>query len=228
MNDYSYVKNIPLLTCIKNSQLTYLAISDMTAKFLGWNSSEDACGKTDYDLPCSAVELAPLFATKDKKVLASGKRMLTLDVADYADGRRLMLGETKILTAQMEGGNFRGLIIQCLDVTDTILFRAYSALHQFDQKISPSAASYILSPFHCPFQLTEKQEACLFLLVRGKSAKQIAYILNISPRTAESYLVAIKEQLNCQSKSALIEKAIDLGYLYYVPETLQNNLDKVV
>ena len=63
--------------------------------------------------------------------------------------------------------------------------------------------------------LTEKQIDCVILLIEGKSAKEIAKILDLSFRTVEGHLHKIKEKLNCNNKSELIKKLLDLGLGMY-------------
>ena len=79
---------------------------------------------------------------------------------------------------------------------------------------------YILTPEASPLPLTHRQQECLALLIRGKTYKEIAYMLGISNRVVEDHIHAIKYKLGCYSKSQLIEKAIDSGFLFHVPETL--------
>lgn len=62
------------------------------------------------------------------------------------------------------------------------------------------------------FGLTKRQIECLFHLVEGKTAREIAYLLNISRRTVEHYIECIKDKLNCRTKSELICKAIATGF----------------
>lgn len=76
-------------------------------------------------------------------------------------------------------------------------------------------------------KLTDRQESCLYLLVRGKTVKEIAKDIHLSPRTVEDHLTKIKEKMNCKKKSELIEKAINLGFLYYIPQILQNHIGLV-
>jgi len=122
--------------------------------------------------------------------------------------------------------------IKCIEVSDANLFRSYFMLHQIDVKFlgkNYKPTSYTLTDLHCPFLLTEKQENCLFLLIRGKTIKEIAKMLKVSPRTIESHFVAIKTKLNCDYNAELIEKAIDSGFLYYVPKNFQNGgLEKII
>ena len=56
---------------------------------------------------------------------------------------------------------------------------------------------------------SKRETECLHLTIRGKTAKQVAHELKISPRTVEEYLANIKIKMGVSSKSELIEKGID-------------------
>jgi DNA-binding NarL/FixJ family response regulator len=60
-------------------------------------------------------------------------------------------------------------------------------------------------------QLTPRQREVLQLLVEGRSAKEIANLLNISPRTVEFHKYNLMSKLNLKSVSALIQYAIRHG-----------------
>ena len=62
-----------------------------------------------------------------------------------------------------------------------------------------------------PVKLTKREQECLTLLMRGKTAKEVAVSLNLSIRTIESYLNNLKYKFNCLSKSQLLKKAYELG-----------------
>lgn len=52
--------------------------------------------------------------------------------------------------------------------------------------------------------LSVKQRECSILLLRGKTAKEIAEILGLSARTVEYYLNTLKVKFGCKNKAALI------------------------
>ncbi len=52
--------------------------------------------------------------------------------------------------------------------------------------------------------LSKQETLCLSLVAQGKSAKEIAHLIQLSPRTIESYLASIKIKTGKSSKSALI------------------------
>jgi DNA-binding NarL/FixJ family response regulator len=61
-------------------------------------------------------------------------------------------------------------------------------------------------------QLTQRQREILQLLVEGNSAKEIAKLLNISPRTVEFHKYNMMSKLEIKSLSALIQYAIKIGF----------------
>ena len=61
-------------------------------------------------------------------------------------------------------------------------------------------------------QLTPRQREILQLLVEGRAAKEIAGLLNISPRTVEFHKYNLMAKLNLKTVSALIQYAIKHGF----------------
>lgn len=62
----------------------------------------------------------------------------------------------------------------------------------------------ILNPLFQNLSLRERQ--CFEDVIAGKSAKETAYRLKISPRTVETYIEHLKEKLQCKNKKELIIK----------------------
>ncbi len=68
--------------------------------------------------------------------------------------------------------------------------------------------------------LTNRESECLFYLLRGKSAKLIAKMLNISFRTVEVYTEKLKMKFKCNTKAELIGYAIEQGYANHIPKSI--------
>lgn len=68
--------------------------------------------------------------------------------------------------------------------------------------------------------LTAREKECLFYTLRGKTSKETAYLINVSPKTVEFHLEHLKNKFKCYSKSELISKAIELGYLEKIPKSI--------
>jgi len=60
-------------------------------------------------------------------------------------------------------------------------------------------------------KLTKREYECMGSISRGKTSKEIARTLNVSPRTIDSHIENIKEKLGCYRKSELS----DLFWDYY-------------
>jgi DNA-binding CsgD family transcriptional regulator len=52
---------------------------------------------------------------------------------------------------------------------------------------------------------SKRESECLVALAKGKTYKQIAQQLNISPRTVESHINSIKRRSGCHFKSQIID-----------------------
>jgi DNA-binding NarL/FixJ family response regulator len=61
--------------------------------------------------------------------------------------------------------------------------------------------------------LTQRQREVLQLLAEGRSAKEIANLLNISPRTVEFHKYSLMSKLKLKSVPALIQYAIKHGFI---------------
>ncbi|MDF1929485.1 helix-turn-helix transcriptional regulator [Legionella pneumophila] len=89
-----------------------------------------------------------------------------------------------------------------------------TAEHPFPLKIHSSALNQFLKDYHFeqfglkPVCLPKRQIECAQLLVRGKTAEEIAIILNLSKRTVEHYINILKRKLNAHNKGLLITKLL--------------------
>jgi len=54
--------------------------------------------------------------------------------------------------------------------------------------------------------LTKRQQECANLLLQGKTTQEIAFMLNLSPRTIEDYINLMKKKLNVRNKTGLVLK----------------------
>jgi len=62
-------------------------------------------------------------------------------------------------------------------------------------------------------RLTSRQREVLQLLAEGHSVKQIAFSLNVSPRTVEFHKYRIMEELGVRTMAELVRSAMTLGIL---------------
>ena len=58
--------------------------------------------------------------------------------------------------------------------------------------------------------LSPQQFSCVYYLLQDKSNKEIAKLLELSPRTVEHYLEAARHKLECRSRLELVKKVLIL------------------
>lgn len=79
-------------------------------------------------------------------------------------------------------------------------FSSAQAAIQFSQ--------FIQSP--TKYNLSKQEKECLSIYLDELSMKEAAFRMGLSPRTIESYLVHIKDKLDCRTKEELIKKGREL------------------
>lgn len=57
------------------------------------------------------------------------------------------------------------------------------------------------------YSLSRRETECLSYLSKGMGIKEIASIMNVSPRTIESYVIHIKDKTNCYNKNDVLKLA---------------------
>ena len=62
--------------------------------------------------------------------------------------------------------------------------------------------------------LTKREFECARYIIQGMNSKEIANQLNISARTIEKYIEAIKTKLNCRYRSEIVRKLLALNFIY--------------
>lgn len=219
-DEASYIANLPGIIVVKDLDYLVTAITNDCARLCGFKNFEQALGHIDHDMPSKIAEIADEFLKLDKQSVSLNKKLHAIQVLNYDSEWRVILSvRTPIVN---ENNEVVKLHLTAIDITDTNLSRGILLLGSSDKKIINMVnqqANYIIDSCHQPFNLTEKQEVCLFLLVRGKTMKQIANIMKISIKTIEDHINSIKTKLNCTTKSQLIEKAINSGFFYYIPNS---------
>ncbi len=220
---FGFLCHSPGLMMVKDALSVYASVTQDTATLFNFHDWHDCIGKMDHEMPCKSAELAEQFRKMDRKVIASGKKMLTLEFLSCGPGWRALLINRNPIPALHDKTQAAGLLLQIMDVSNVPQFNPY--LYRYERDVQwmgkdKRQTVYTLDDPCCTFRLTEKQEIFLFLLIRGKTIKEIANILGVSQNTIESRFDTLKEKMHCQYKSEVIAKAIDSGFLYYLPKSI--------
>ena len=100
-----------------------------------------------------------------------------------------------------------------------------NASEYFNEKTHPGKFDKSLDS-NDPNNLTKRERETLYYLIRYYNQKEIATILNLSPRTVETYINSLKEKFNVTQKRELITTAIQKGYAMPIQELFDLALHK--
>lgn len=210
----------------KDKNHVFRLMNNQTANFLGYSGSQASYeGVTDDVLPCRASELSHEFQVQDTYVTRTGKQLSDICFCEYANNSwKVLLGHKHpLLNENNETVGISGISI---DITTCKVMRSALLLLYDDDKLigrklnQLNQFTYMMKETYDDFQLNLRESEILFLLIRGKSAKEIGQRINLSFRTVEKYLEVIKQKLGCNNKSELVEKAISLGAGSIIPKSI--------
>lgn len=192
------IKDSPYYIFWKDRELVYKGGNDQFLNAIGAESIHEILNKTDYDLPWKAT--ADQYIDTDLKILA-GEKIINQREMRYYEGDCQKITLINKLPLKDENGIIVGIV----------------GVHQEMLVLDNNERDIFISEIKDEYNLTRRQKSCLLYLVKGMSYKQIAKTLQLSPKTVEHYLTAIRKKMSCSSRSELIEKALHLS-------SIQNNL----
>lgn len=205
----------------KNPQSVFMDCNQELLTFSHLQKKQQILGKEDYDLPWA--DSADFYRKIDARVMMSGNVQETIISIMVANGERITTAQKKH-PLRNTSGDIIGIIGINHAITDKKLLHALQKLKEFDSYYGHNGQSYLKEGYSFG-NLSNREEQCMFYLLRGKTAKRTAEILNLSPRTVETYIDNLKTKLHCRSKSELIEKAIDMDLLGNIPTCI--NLEDI-
>ena len=215
--------NLPgLILWRKNKNSIYTQGNDACAKLFGFKRNEDMIGISDCDIPCDVSQYADLCKKTDIDVMSSRKPLRIIRTSRYAGGmqKTLLINKTPIFD---KNNSVIGTSAYCLDFSEVLnkLSQLITSNEmKYDHQLKLQANYHPNENYTAKIKLTKRQSECLFFLLRGKTAKESAKILKICHRTVENYIDQLKLKFNCQTKSELISKALDQGYMNIIPKRL--------
>lgn len=212
---------LPLDKSLLDHMPGHIGWKDVNCSYQGANKAllkykgvKDITGKTDEELSPASVEDNRVFREQDLSVL-KGDKISTVH-RDSKTNTIFLLEKSPIINQE---NTIIGLIYYCRPWHKADVFHILS---QLDNKLDLGIQNYTLGHHHNKFKLTERECECVFLLIRGKTAKEIAGLLSLSKRTVESYIENIKNKMNCQNKVEILVKAISNGYQNQIPSRLNH------
>lgn len=206
------------LIIIKDTAFNYQACTLGICDFFHLRKDE-VIGRSDYDPPWE--KFADLYRKQDQKAMTVN-RLDTIEPINVSK-KIILAGKALRYPIRDEHNDIMGIFVQGIILPMDDIGIALSTVFLQDQKnLTYTGAipkAYEINDYNANLKLTARENECLFLLIRGKSAKAMAQFLDISPRTVEVHIDHIKEKMNVSSRSEIIAKAIELNLFEIIPKS---------
>ncbi len=232
----------------KDNFSNFIACNMKFAALGGITNPHLIIGINDYDLPWHKEE-SDLFRRDDQQVFNFGKPKINMEESLHqCDDQQLSVLTSKI-PIYSSNNKKSGLIGIATDITEqkflekkiletnNIILNNLDILSNIDNgyiygsaerltKISEHLKNNQNSRYVCLYKekqirLSARQLQCLGLIIHGKTNKQIAKYLHLSPRTIDYYLNIIREKFGCANKNDLID--IILSSKGFIDCSIQRN-----
>jgi DNA-binding CsgD family transcriptional regulator len=201
-----------LKTAIFAKDLSHRVIycNEHFAEVAGEDSPSACFGKTDDNLLWK--KYAEIYKAGDRKVFHGQILMNVLEPQYQVHNEvTILLNKHPLLN---ENGQTIGVIGSYVDVSD---LRVFKKTKQSNEEIN----GFNLGDYFGNAVLTAREFQVLKQLLLGHSAKKIASILAISPKTIETHIVKIKRKMQCITRGDIIHQSIVSGLYHRLFENRQ-------
>lgn len=223
------MENSPGFFGILSLDSKLLSVNRTGIKWIGFSNDDAISGLSYEDMRCKAAEDAVFFIHQDELVKAKKKPIYFIGFYEYNNNEWKTVFGKKYPIINSEGTPI-AIVSQFDEISNYNLIDTYRFMSKSQKRFKKNMKQfgYILEDNHILEHLTNREAECLFFLLRGKTSKSIATLLNLSVRTVEYYIENIKNKMRCNGKEELIEKAINEGYLNIIPQNLFHRLEFII
>lgn len=195
----------------------YIYCKDKNGKYLSLNqacvnifkncssyiSDSNIIGNTDFDF--FDLSFSEEFKEHDDKVISTESPIFFSERNKYFDETLPRYYMSHKMPLRSRSGKVIGILGQTIEHEQSDLKLITTILHDIKSVPVSMSGFDFMKRFKAKYQLTNRQAECAYHLVKGKTKKEISQILNLSIRTVETYWEQIKNKLNCNSRSHLID-----------------------
>jgi len=205
--------DVPFIVSYKKPNLEIIYCNKLMAQYTGHQQTNEVLGKTDFDFRWA--EFAHLYTQHERDALNNKIYPALYPICNYEGKEGLVIIHRIPLFDNL--AQPKGVLSHAYFVTSKQGLELSNLL--LEGEPVRNCRGYSIGK-NQDISLTRRERECLFYLVRGKSNKGIANALNLSDRTIEAYVEQLKFKFNCAYKGELIDKAVEMGYLYDLPSSL--------
>lgn len=195
---------------VKDQQHRYVACNNNYARFLGLENDKSIIGLTDAIINPIHAEI---YRTDDDKVLHG--QILNINNPGYFKDLGIVMVAGKIAPIKDEYDQNIGILGTTKlvhSLANKSFAQAIAMLNAHSIPYIVTKNSYTITTRYGKIKLSKRETECILFLFKCLTSTEIAENLELSKRSVESYLVNIKNKLNVNHKSEIIE-AVVLGGL---------------
>lgn len=179
--------------------------NEMCADIIGYDSIKSALGKSIFDV--TSYESAIAVRNHDIQVMRQNNATITEEELERDDYLQRCLSFKYPLYKKDEiVGVFGCSIFYERDTLTTALAQIVN-MGLLDSAPASRLNTKLKKSL---YDFTKREEQCLYYSVRGKSAREIGVVLNLSRRTVEQYLENVKFKMGVRTRSEMLEIGWDV------------------
>ncbi len=178
------INDLPCPAFCKDKNFNYFNVNKAHLNFTGCDLNE-VMEHSDYDLPWE--KYANTYRDIDKQVL-NGRSFAVLESIITKKNAEITIVTRKNAITNL-AGVVTGILGLITTVSDKKIIQSTKLLNRADKELTAQTS---LTPGK--YNLSKREQECLFYVLREKTAKQIAKILGLSFRTVEFYIENIKNK----------------------------------
>jgi DNA-binding CsgD family transcriptional regulator len=218
------IDDMPGATTLITCDNSYLISSKDALKTMGFNNQDEA-----YDVKFECIKADSHRNHEQWKKdceygIKNNKLVRLISYGKFADGWKIWYGHHKTIVDK-ETNNVIGIIANYIDMTENSFFDVGRLILMESEGMKRKQFQYRIQDKQEYEGLTTRQQEVYFWYLRGFSSKEISALLSkkgddISEHTVNTHLSRIRLRLNVSNRAQLLEKAVSIGFMCTVPESL--------
>lgn len=204
-SDVSPITSLNLYTWVKDTNFRFVNVSENLAELAGEDSAKSMAGKDDFSLIWK--QGASCFRTNDIKIIKQELKFINQieTIKTLKDEKTVF---QSILITKIPIFNKKGV---CIGIAGShINIPPHLCQSNLSNNFDNKGRLWLPYPLSTEY-LTRQEVKVLKLTITGKTSKQIAQFLEISPRTVEGHVESLKRKLQCSYKNEIHIVATELG-----------------